>query len=175
MESLRVGDTVRSSSGEQSVIFGFTHRDSLAQARFKRLDVDCGGTGALGALNLTVTPDHFVFLQSGRALLARQVKVGDLLLHSSCSEARVTQVSTVVRQGLFNPQTLSGTISVEGFVVSCYTAFLRPRIAHFLLLPLRCVYQVFRYPLVSDGDFSLDAMRIRFPWLFVRHQGPVES
>lgn len=65
---------------------------------------------------------------NGGLKVARDVRVGDRM-----SSGLVRNVRRVVRKGLYNPQTESGVIMVDGIVVSCYTEAIQPIVAHALL------------------------------------------
>jgi len=82
-------------------IFMFTHKDPERIARFLRFET----TGA----HLEVTPGHYVYA-NGRLVAAREVRVGDALRWNDGSSLEVTSVRTVMKRGVFNPQTITGDI-----------------------------------------------------------------
>lgn len=137
MADLRVGDTV--AAGGPGVpptdVYLFTHADATVAAPFVSLST--GG----GAPPLVASAGHYVLLAGGRAVAARSVAVGDALARADGSAAPVTAIARVVQRGLYNPQTLSGTLVVEGYVVSTYTTAVEPTVADAALAPVRALYR----------------------------------
>jgi len=137
MDALRVGDAVASAAvgGAITDVFLFTHADAGAVSRFVVL-----ATGG-GRRPLVVSPGHYVYLASGRTAAARTVVVGDALVDAASGAAvRVTAVSSAVAAGLYNPQTLSGDLAVDGYAVSTYTTAVAPAFAEAALAPVRAAY-----------------------------------
>jgi len=139
MDALRVGDAVASAAvgGATTDVFLFTHADAGAISRFVVLS-----TGS-GRRPLVVSPGHYVYLAGGRTAAARTVVVGDALVDAVTGAAvRVTAVSSAVAAGLYNPQTLSGDLAVDGYAVSTYTTAVAPAFAAAALAPVRAAYGV---------------------------------
>jgi len=137
MDALRVGDAVASAAvgGAITDVFLFTHADAGAVSRFVVL-----ATGG-GRRPLVVSPGHYVYLAGGRTAAARTVVVGDALVDAATGAAvRVTAVSSAVAAGLYNPQTLSGDLAVDGYAVSTYTTAVAPAFAEAALAPVRAAY-----------------------------------
>ncbi|GAB0497309.1 hypothetical protein MMPV_008641 [Pyropia vietnamensis] len=138
MADLRVGDSV--SAGGPGVppsdVYLFTHADAGVMAPFVSLST------AGGAPPLVASAGHYVLLAGGRSIAAGAVTVGDALARSDGSAAVVTSVSRVTRRGLYNPQTLSGGLVVDGYVVSTYTTAVEPAVAAAALAPVRGVYHM---------------------------------
>ena len=132
-------------------VFMFTHHDPYKTTEFVRMETsefDCKNEDD-GHGFLEITPGHYVYVND-RLIPARDVRVGDWLRKSGengsnsfTASVRVVQVQLVVKQGVYNPQTVTGDISVNGFVVSTYTEAIDPNAAHSLLAPLRMIYYVF--------------------------------
>lgn len=137
MEDLRVGDTV--TAGGPGVpptdVYLFTHADAAVHAPFVALST------AGGAPPLVASAGHYVMLAGGRSVATRSVAVGDALVRADGSAVPVTGVSRVVRRGLYNPQTLSGSLVVDGYVVSTYTTAVEPSLAAAALAPVRGLYR----------------------------------
>ena len=130
MDDLQVGDCVRSMSSdglrevECDPVRFFGHADPRARARMVRITLMDGST-------LLLTPDHFVPTQQGGVMKrAGAISIGDLLRRSVQSAVQgqapselvpVTNISTSVGHGLFNPFTESGNIVVDGVVTSCHS------------------------------------------------------
>lgn len=88
-----------------------------------------------------VTTSHFVHTQRG-LLPAGQVTTDDKLLLADGKWSPVTDVSTFVDRGVFNPQTLHGDIVVDGVRVSTFTSAVDMNSAVSLLAPLRAAYRI---------------------------------
>jgi len=139
MADLRVGDAVASAApgGAPTDVFLFTHADAAAVHAFVVL------TTRGGRRPLVVSPGHYVFLAGGRTVAARTVRVGDaLVLAATGAAAPVTGVGRVTARGLYNPQTLSGDLAVDGYAVSTWTTAVAPAVASAALAPVRAVYGV---------------------------------
>lgn len=78
---------------------------------------------------------------NGRLAQAAHARVGDWLRTVNGSQ-RIVEKRTVRDRGLYNPHTASGWIVVDGVLVSCYTAAVRPTAAHALLAPVRAAFVV---------------------------------
>lgn len=126
-------------------VFMFTHRDAHRTAQFVRMETsEYDGESGVGVLE--VTPGHFVYA-NGHLIPARDVRIGDWLQKSSDdgsnpSKNRVVNIRHVMKQGVYNPETMTGDIGVNEFVVSTYTEAIHPNAAHPLLTPLRMIYHV---------------------------------
>lgn len=138
MSSLKVGDTVRVKRGasfEYSKVFLFTHRAVGVLSPFHHIFL-------LDGRVLRVSGGHFVYININdnnnstmKLVPARRVKLGDYL-----DSSLVRRIETdVMEVGLYNPQTLSGDIVVDGVRVSTYTEVIELRAAHALLSILRCI------------------------------------
>eukprot|EP00180_Rhodochaete_pulchella_P001647 Plantae.Rhodophyta-Rhodochaete_pulchella.ctg2484.p1 GENE.Plantae.Rhodophyta-Rhodochaete_pulchella.ctg2484~~Plantae.Rhodophyta-Rhodochaete_pulchella.ctg2484.p1 ORF type:complete len:318 (-),score=31.41 Plantae.Rhodophyta-Rhodochaete_pulchella.ctg2484:139-993(-) len=143
MEELSVGDeVVVGGDGSTSPVHFFGHKDLSSRTRFVQLD---HGEGSL-----VLSPGHFVYVD-GALKRATDVKVGDTLevfgFDGNVTTSKVHGVDVVYGSGLYNPHTLSGDLIVDGVKTSCYTSAVHPRLAHYLLAPLRAAYLMgFRAP-----------------------------
>lgn len=125
MSSLRVGSRVVGASRSKTQVLLFTHSNPHARASFVRMTFADGGPA------LTLSPGHYVPLIDGSLRAANRVQPGDALIHAlSHTPRRVVSVSPVCAEGLYNPQTMDGWLSVENTLVSTYTTAIHPRIAH---------------------------------------------
>jgi hypothetical protein len=112
MDKLRIGDFVRTGSGDFSQVYSFGHLDRDMEAEYLQIfskNID---------LPLEVSSDHMVFV-SGKAVRASKVQVGDML-----GENQVIDIRTVQRRGVYAPTTFAGNIVVSGVVASSYVALL---------------------------------------------------
>jgi hypothetical protein len=146
ISQLSIGDRVQTVLDDGSVaytpIYMKSHADTKALARFVKLETQDGSV-------LHLTPDHYLPVQKGmpgtgagaqRSIrsadvafkAAAEVAQGDYVLLAPGSGAhaghgqhavlsQVSNVSLVIKQGLFNPYTLNGRIVVDGVVASCHS------------------------------------------------------
>lgn len=134
MDELQVGDVVQSGFGQLSAVFLFTHANAAIETDFLRLKTASGRS-------LTLTAGHFLYI-SGELTAAKNARVGnDLTLHDGTRSA-IVSIARRREAGLFNPQTLSGDIVVNGVQTSTYTRAVAPSFAHMLLTPLRAAFQM---------------------------------
>jgi hypothetical protein len=108
MHALELGDEVLtdSTTGTYAPVYSFGHREESNVAKFLQLLPS----------KIELSENHMVFVDSGKAIPASTVKVGDIL----SSGQEVTGIKTVIRQGAFAPFTSSGTIVVNGVQASNY-------------------------------------------------------
>ncbi len=132
MSEVVIGDVVRVEGNKYSPVFMFTHKLNDVSNKFTRL-VTVTGTA------ITLTSGHYLRV-NGAMRPASTVAVGDTLTLASGAAAAVRMVQTVDATGLYNPQTIDGSIVVDGVVASTYTTAVEMRTAHSLLAPLRTVY-----------------------------------
>lgn len=136
MDELIVGDRVAVGGGHFSDVFMFTHKLPTAQAEFITLTTASGSA-------LMLTPGHYIPLSIGELVAARSVRVGDSLILGDGDESRVVSARFGSGVGLFNPQTTSGDVVVNGVLASTYTQAVEPAVAHAALAPLRMLYHAF--------------------------------
>jgi len=137
MSALEVGDEVRSNiNGEFSEVFMFTHR--LAKGTFDFLEISHKKN-----INapITLSAGHYLYV-NGALKRSDEVVLGDTLELADGSTSEVVSIDTVRKTGLYNPQTLSGDIMINGIRASAYTKAIPPKIAHSLLRPLSAVFRM---------------------------------
>lgn len=112
MDQLEIGDFVRSSLRDNkfSRVHGFYHIERQSEATFLQFHTENSRQEPL-----EVTGNHLVFV-NGVAAPAWTVKVGDKL-----GESEAVAIKSVQRRGVFSPATNSGTIVVDGILVSTYS------------------------------------------------------
>ena len=130
MAELKLGDQVLSGRSHFSTVFAFTHRLPLGLHKFVMIKASNH--------TLVVSPSHYIYAND-RLIAAADVVVGDTVETETGIKHQVTEVREVLKQGLYNPQTTSGNIIVNGVKVSCYTTTVAPRIAHAALTFLRAL------------------------------------
>lgn len=133
MDSLRVGDRVRSSeNGTFSDVYLFSHDDRSLSSTFVRMETSPGWT-------IDLSDGHYIYL-NGEPKTAGHARVGDTLTTFNGNPSKISNVQRVTGKGLYNPQTLDGNIVVNGFLVTTWTSAVRPRTATALLAPVRFPY-----------------------------------
>lgn len=133
MWEVRIGDIVRVSPAAFSEVYMFTHNIQNITSQFIQI--------ATTESVLELSSDHYLYL-NGSLSAAKNARVGDLVQSSKGSHVAVVSVGTVLRKGLFNPQTIHGDIVVNGIVASTYTAASPALLAHVLSWPFRFVYSM---------------------------------
>lgn len=135
ISQVQIGDRVLDAEGKYTDIFLFTHRDgNSALHEFVELT-----TGKESSSKLTLSPGHYAYTSAGLKP-AGEVQIGMSLIEFSGKMRQVIGKRFVLREGLYNPQTISGSLAVNGFAVSTYTTAIRPSMARFLLRPVREIY-----------------------------------
>lgn len=136
MAQLAVGDRVVTGNGSVSDVILFTHSERDSMNRFVRLATECGRS-------LSVSGGHYLYVNGGMLRAAESLSVRDRLEVAGIGFSRIVAVERVYARGLYNPQTLSGSIVVDGFKASTYTTAVEPALAHCALLaPVRFVYSM---------------------------------
>ncbi|KAI0559042.1 hypothetical protein FGB62_169g08 [Gracilaria domingensis] len=131
MADVNIGDLVATADGLFSRVFAFTHRQQRVRASFVVLRAGNG-------LQLALSGGHYLYA-NGRVVAADEVAVGDVL-RTERGDSAVVSVSHEMRVGLYNAQTESGQIVVDGVVATTYTRAVDVRVAHALLTPLRAMF-----------------------------------
>jgi desert hedgehog len=147
MAELEVGDVVHVGKGKFSEVFMFTHRVAGGWSEFVEMSSKSGAV-------LRASSGHYVYV-NGDLSAAKSVVAGDEIELADGTKDVVVKVSTVQKQGLFNPQTIDGSIVVDGVLASTFTTAVEPAFAHAILSPLRSLYRVFgAFPSVFDNGAS---------------------
>ncbi len=103
---------------------------------------------------ITLSSNHLIPINKINALKpARDIRVGDNIFVVTTAAAgkkshvidTVVDVDTVIAEGLYWPHTASGTLMVDGVLVSCYTTVLPVWVQHFLVTPLAWLYKWLPY------------------------------
>lgn len=133
MEDVTIGDEVAVGNGKYSEVYMLTHADQTRWSLFVRLEV----SGRI----LHATRGHYVYV-NGMLKKAMQVKVGDWMMLENGEKGLVEHTGIEWKRGIFNPQTNSGDIVVDGILVSTFTHTVPAAIAQGLLAPLRWAYWI---------------------------------
>eukprot|EP00177_Eucheuma_denticulatum_P006705 GFKZ01012190.1.p1 GENE.GFKZ01012190.1~~GFKZ01012190.1.p1 ORF type:complete len:573 (-),score=80.83 GFKZ01012190.1:529-2247(-) len=149
MDEIRLGDWVRTWGEQWEQVELWTHHDgTYSGRRYVRV-------GLQGGKGVTASAGHMVWVwrcqeggeECGRRLVAVEgVRVGEeMWVRGEKGEMERVGVETVERgvwgRGLYNPQTASGGMVVDGVWVSCYTKWVGASAAHGLLAPVRAVWR----------------------------------
>jgi len=121
---LRIGDEVRTSYGGLDTAFtkflGWTDRHKSRPAKMLQIFT------ANKATPLTLSASHVVFTVSGTTKYAGDLVPGESLLYwtgEKMEEREITEIKTSIESGFWMPLTSSGTLLVNGFLMSCYGSF----------------------------------------------------
>lgn len=145
----RIGDLVLDKSNKPSPIIAFTHRDEHTVAKYVLLHLSGSGDGNR---SLAISAGHYIFVVDKsfdtiekRAYYkpAGEVDIGDKVLTSQ-GVASVDLIEEVWQTGIYNVHTSSGSVVVNGIVISCYTTAVPPSTAHSLLAPVRFLMFILR-------------------------------
>lgn len=136
MDELMVGDRVHVGGNRFSDVFAFTHKSPSVTSVFIEI------TAASGEV-ISLSPGHYLYVNS-QLVAANSVSTGDLIELASGRSSPVVSTRIVLRRGLFNPQTVDGSIVVNGIRASTYTTAVHPVLAHAALSPFRALYDLFR-------------------------------
>lgn len=141
MRDLRVGEHIEVAPGVFSPVLLFTHADAAARTRMVMLESAHG--------KLVASRTHYV-ISNDALVAAGDIQVGDFITvkrkHGLVHE-RVIRASEKEMDGLYNPQTKNGRILVRvgsyaPVLASAYTTAVPPLIAHWLLTPLRWLFDL---------------------------------
>jgi len=150
MTNLSVGDRVLTAHSDGSLrydnIVTFLHRQPLLVTSFSVIATVAGQ-------RLVATGDHLIFTSRNQSASSftddasptfiAYLQPGNDSLYVATPHSKhlsvsvVTNISTVIGRGVYAPLTPSGTIVVDGVVVSCYALVISHRVAHYVLTPLR--------------------------------------
>jgi hypothetical protein len=143
LSTLRIGKSGEPDTIKPDTFYTYLHFDAEAKAEFLVIQCDNGQ-------ELTITGSHLLFKKSEDGstvpVPAGSIQIGDSLVHveedkMSVTSPRVSQLGTVTLTGIYAPLTKSGTLIVNGFLVSCYADVESHAKAHASLAPLRLWYR----------------------------------
>jgi len=158
MDGLALGDEVLGADGVVSPVYLFSHADAGARAPFVRVTAvatdgpphGCAASGTCAARRhtLLISAGHLLPAARGSgpgatpALTpAASLAPGMVLTSADGRPLTVTAVDASVRAaGLYHPHTLSGTLVVDGVVVSDRTTALPAAVAAVATAPLRAAF-----------------------------------
>lgn len=155
MDRLKIGDEAHIGGGKFSAIILFTHANPYVTS----LMVALGGNG----WKLVLSINHLLPV-NGVLTPAIYVKPGDRVQVGTTEEI-VQRVGHATSDGLYNPQTASGTLMVslgtgKPVLVSTYTTEVAHAAAHALLAPLRAIYFATGWTFNSISEFFPGAYNV---------------
>jgi len=120
MKDLVPGDKVLTASGEHKTMFSMNHYHRTKATVFLRIHTDLETERPL-----ELSHNHMVFVEAEKnhPVPAASVNIGDKIWSADDGLREVLDIETVVRNGLYNPLTMDGTIVVDGVVASTYTSY----------------------------------------------------
>lgn len=132
IDALNIGDEVLCEEGQYSHVVMFTHASNITNHSFITLHT-------LRGYKLSLSAGHL--LPTNKAIKrADAVQFGDVVTDYDGQADAVYRIEHTYAQGLYNPQTLAGTIVVDGVVTSCYTSEIAHGAAHAMLAPFRVTF-----------------------------------
>jgi len=179
LKDLVVGQKVLTGSGNFQTVYTIDHKNPDHEAEFVQIHYQ-GNDSDDEEYNhpIEMTKSHMVFkYERKKPVTASSINVGDKLQASHNGGAVVvTKITTVKREGVWNPLTTDGTIVVDGIVSSVYSATIRNKFGrdetgishhsfmHLLMQPYRKICVGVSLSLCENSD---DHERIFYSWLGV--------
>lgn len=157
MDLLAIGDYVLTDDeGTYSQVYSFAHRKADQVGSYLQIETNDNV--------LEISPIHMMYA-NGKVVRAMDVQVGDRLNHHQV----VTSIQSVVRQGLYAPFTMNGSIQVSGIRASSYVSLwtkewvaVDSAFQHIVLTPLRlyCMLEGCKNETYNDEGFPT-----QYAWL----------
>jgi hypothetical protein len=116
MRNLSIGDLVLVKEGTFEPVIASGHRDFHQLSEFLSITTNSTSESAL-----ELSADHILFLyHENTPVASKLLKVGSILLGRNNEPLEVIEIKRVIKEGIFSPSTLSGTIVVNGVFCSNY-------------------------------------------------------
>lgn len=155
MAELKIGDTVEDANGSTTVFLGWMKRLDTESTAMSRIEYAHNNA----THSVSLTPHHLLRTTDG-SMLARDIDTSHILLLADNEFGPVLSHAVGHQKGALAPLTLSGTLVVNGAVVSNY-AGIHPddeTLVHSLFAPIRALYYVlpsstFEYIMRNDGGW----------------------
>eukprot|EP00180_Rhodochaete_pulchella_P000101 Plantae.Rhodophyta-Rhodochaete_pulchella.ctg10634.p1 GENE.Plantae.Rhodophyta-Rhodochaete_pulchella.ctg10634~~Plantae.Rhodophyta-Rhodochaete_pulchella.ctg10634.p1 ORF type:complete len:226 (-),score=19.12 Plantae.Rhodophyta-Rhodochaete_pulchella.ctg10634:917-1594(-) len=133
MPELHIGDKGQTGPNQFSEVYFFSHRIAGGLFEFVRI-------ATASNASVSLTGNHYLPSGTGLLVAAKYMEPGDHVILADGGMSDVTEVTTIVDSGLFNPHTLSGEHVVDGVATPTYTTTVHPALAQILLAPIRWAY-----------------------------------
>lgn len=141
MEQISFGDALlRNLGGDTSGVYFFGHKTSSQWAIYRKVTATTKELENERIYILYISHGHILPVLGKGSIPARMVTIGDKLFTDRGDLATVSLLEDQVMRGMYSPITTSGSISVDGIIVSVYTEILPERIATAMLAPFRALY-----------------------------------
>lgn len=114
MNELKVGDHVLTSFGKYEAIYTFMHQLEDMASTMVKLSTNAGH-------EITLSPLHYLPIE-GDLVPAKNVQPGQVLTLGNGNTTTVSDVTTVLKKGIYGPRTESDMIVVNNIVAGCSTA-----------------------------------------------------
>ena len=149
MANLSVGERVLAVQADGGLgyedIIAFLHREPHMMASFSVITTVAGHrlVATEGHLIFTSPDQSASFADGALSTFVAHLHSGNDSVYVTTPDSKhlgvstVTDITMVTGEGVFAPLTSSGTLVVDGVVVSCYALVSSHRLAHFVMTPLR--------------------------------------
>jgi len=115
LRDIQLGDKILVANGVYEPVYSFAHYDPLTTQTFVKLVLNSGE-------ELSLSRSHMIMTKNKGVVPASLIEIGDELINSFKETVQVNSISTIDDQGMFAPFTKSGTLVVNGILVSNYVA-----------------------------------------------------
>jgi len=131
LKDVIVGQKVLTGDGQFKTVYAIDHKDPNERADFLQIYYENENNTNESQAPLELTPNHMIFVQGQKEPMpASSIQIGNKLETMYARGATVTKISSVKREGVWNPLTVDGTILVDGIVTSTYSVtFKKKKIA----------------------------------------------
>lgn len=118
LEDLQLGDSILARNEVYQPFVMSLHMSQLKQATFLQIHTDGSRNEPSDNAPLEITPNHLIFVDGETLPIpAGQVQTGDLLVGVD-GPRKVTEITSVTRDGFFTPLTADATLFVDGILAS---------------------------------------------------------
>lgn len=139
-------------------ILGFLHYE--ADKNFSFLEIKTSNDEE----NLLISKNHIIFEKEEGSKLAKELNLNSSLLqvqsNGKFETQKIIEITNVIKKGAFAPLTKSGTLLVNGKLVSCYANYKNHYLAHQAFGPLRFMYN----NLPNEMKFLVDSKINNVNW-----------
>jgi hypothetical protein len=142
IENLQQGDKIITFNSDGKLIddevIGFLHFDAERITSYLEIETDSNEE------KLLISNNHLIFEKKTGSMLAKKLNLNDTLLQFGNDgipiDKKIIGVKKVVIKGAYAPLTRSGTLLVNGKLVSCYANYQNHSLAHKAFGALRLFY-----------------------------------
>lgn len=114
LKDVAIGQKVLVGDNKYEPLYSFGHSEEGARVNLRQIKTANGS-------QLQISDDHMVFVEHGGAIPSALIKVGDKVMTANSVELTIVEsIDIVESRGIFAPFTPSGTIVVDGMLVSSF-------------------------------------------------------